>query len=424
MDANPDEVFWNRALNQDTGKGETFYALRMNLPLKKGGKRRAAGTPWHSHCKEEVDERVFTKNPKKIQTLTTAMRKNIFYFLTGIALATGVISASAASATVSSVPQGMITFNLPAGATTYVSLPLTNNVTYAGSVSAVFTNSISVGDTPAPFTTSLATAVAPYFVKFLSGNEMGRTVLITANTTSSLTLDTTDNSSQTVNLTTSGFNVQVGDTFEIFPANTLTSLFGNNTTQNPLLLKGSRSVFSADTVSIYSSSLVSWQTYYFSTKTGYWVLNGSSVDANNLILYPYGAVTITRRSNEASTSFVVAGRVAEVPILTKTTGSNAVVYGSTGYPTGMTLSQLQLGSNWNRGTSVFTADTISVWDSSLGSFESYYQMPDSTWRESNNSSVNQSSLVVPSGTCVAILQRETVSGSKSYLSSVMPYSLN
>jgi hypothetical protein len=143
-----------------------------------------------------------------------------------------------------------------------------------------------------------------------------------------------------------------------------------------------------------------------------------------LILYPYGAVTITRRSSETSTSLVVAGRVAEVPVLTKTTGSNAVVYGSTGYATDMTLSQLQLGPNWVQGTSVFTADTISVWDSTLDRFDSYYQMPDSTWRASNNSSVDQSNLVVPAGTCVAILQRGTVSGATSYLSSVMPYSLN
>jgi uncharacterized protein (TIGR02597 family) len=396
----------------------------MDLPLKRGGKKRTTGTPWHSHCKEEGDERVVMKNPKKIQTLATAMRKKIFYFLTGITLALGVISADAESATVATVPEGMITFSLPQGATTYLSLPVTSNVTYAGSVTAVTTNSISVGDTPAPFTTNLATATAPYFVKFLSGNEMGRTVLIEANTTSSLTLDTTDNSSQTVNLTTSGFNVQVGDTFEIFPANTLTTLFGNNTTQNPLLLQGSKNIFTADTVSIYSPALASWQAYYFNTKNGYWELNGSSANTNNLILYPYRSLTVTRRTNETSTSLVIAGRVAEVSILTKTTGSNAVVYGSTNYPTNMTLSQLKLGSNWMHGTSVFTADTISVWNSSLGSFESYYQMPDSTWRQSNNASVDQSSLVIPSGTCVAILQRATVSGATSYLSSVLPYSLN
>jgi uncharacterized protein (TIGR02597 family) len=396
----------------------------MNLPLKRGGKRGADGTPWHGHCKEGVNETVITKIPKKIQTSTTAMRKKIFYFLTGIALATSAISANAESATVATVPEGMITFSLASGSTTYLSLPLTNNVTYSGSVTAVTTNTISVGDTPAPFTTSLATAGAPYFVKFLSGNEIGRVVLITANTTSSLTLDMTDHSAQTVSLTTSGFNVQVGDTFEIFPGDTLASVFGNNSTQNPLLLNGSTSVFTADSVSIYNSASLRWQTYYFNTTNGCWELNGSTVNANNTILYPYQGFSILRRTNETTVSLVLSGRVAEVPVLTKTTGSNAGLYTSTGYTTDMTLSQLQFGPNWVQGTSAFTADTVSVWNASQNRFNTYYQMPDSTWRQSNNATTDQSSLVVSAGSCIGILQRGTVSGTTSYLSSTLPYSLN
>jgi len=352
------------------------------------------------------------------------MRKKIFYFLTGIALATGAISANAQSATVATVPEGMITYTVASGSTTYLSLPLTKNVTYTGSVTAVTANSISVGDTPAPFTTSMATAGSPYFVKFLSGNEIGRVVLITANTTSSLTLDTTDHSSQTVNLTTSGFNVQVGDTFEIFPGDTLASVFGNNTTQSPLVLTGSTGLFTADTVCVYSSTTNRWQAYYFNMTSGFWVLNGSSVSANNTILYPNQGLMVMRRANQTAASLVLSGRVAEVRALTKTTGSNAILYGSTGYATDMTLSQLQLGSNWVHGSSLLTADAVSIWNASQNRFNTYYQMPDSTWRESNNATTDQSNLVVSAGSCIAILQRGIVSGTTSYLSSTLPYSLN
>jgi uncharacterized protein (TIGR02597 family) len=205
------------------------------------------------------------------------MRKKIFYFLTGIILATGSSSAEAQDS-VASVPQGMITFTLPSGSTSYLSLPLTNNSTYTSAVTAITANTINVGDAPAPFTTSLASAASPYFVKFLSGNEMGRVMLITANTASTLTLDTTDHiSGSPVFLTTTGFNVQAGDTFEVFPGDTLTSVFGAGTTQRPLLLTGGTSAGTADTISFFTVSGAPTATYFFNTADGYWEQPGTTV---------------------------------------------------------------------------------------------------------------------------------------------------
>ncbi|HEV3272921.1 MAG TPA: TIGR02597 family protein [Candidatus Methylacidiphilales bacterium] len=353
------------------------------------------------------------------------MHKKIIYLLTGMALALGALSARAQTATVATIPEGMMLFTLTGGTTNYLSLPLTNNVTYTSSVSAVTGNTISVADTPAPFTTSLTAPGSPYFVKFLSGSETGRVMLITANTDDSLTLDTTDNSNQTVSLTTSGFSVAVGDTFEIFPGDTLASMFGTNTTQNPLLLHGSTSTLTADTVSIYVPALFHWQSYYFNTTSGCWEMGHSSANANNTILYPYGTLAVNRRLNETTaTTLVLTGRVAEVPILTKTTGSNSVVYGSTGYPADTTLSQFQLGPSWVTGTSVLTADTVSIWDSALDRFNTYYQEPDSTWRSSTDATTDQSNLVISGGNSVAFMQRAAVSGAPSFLTSSLPYSLN
>jgi uncharacterized protein (TIGR02597 family) len=351
------------------------------------------------------------------------MRKKIFYCFTGIALATGMISASAQSASVASVPMGMITCAIPQGTISYLSLPVTNAVTYSSSVTAVTANTISVGDSPAPFTTNLATPSAPYFVKFLSGSEMGRVLLITGNTTSSLTLNVTDNSTQTVNLTTSGFSVAAGDTFEIFPAETIATAFGDNSAQNPLILNGSNNGFTADTVSVYSLALSRWKAYYFNTTAGYWEGIGSTANVNNTVLYPYGAFAVTRRGASAGTSFVMSGRVAEVPFLTKTTGSNATVYTSTGYAADMTLSQLQFGSSWVTGTSALTSSTVSVWNAALKHFDTYYQKADLTWRKSSDATTDQSDFVISAATAIAVLQRTPVSGPTSFLSSTMPYSL-
>ena len=352
------------------------------------------------------------------------MNKNFFYFLTAIALVTGMISAEASSVTVATVPIGMITYPLTQGTTSYLSLPLTNVEIYTGSVSAVTTNSISVGDAPAPFTTSLAVPASPYFVKFLSGSQMGRVMLITANTTSTLTLDTTDHAmGSPVLLNTTGFNVQVGDTFEIFPGDTLASIFGAGTTASPLLLTGSTNVGASDTVALFTAVNAPAVTYYFNTTAGTWEQSGATGNANNTIIYPYSAFAITRQSIHPTTALVVSGRVTPVGAETKVV-SNGTIYTSTHYATDITLSQLQFGSNWTMGSSVATADTLSVWNAANGHFDTYYQKPDSTWRKYPDAATDQSSFAIGAGTVTTIAKRNVVSGGATFLQSQLPYSLD
>jgi len=352
------------------------------------------------------------------------MRKKIFYFLSGIALAIGATSADAQSASVASIPEGMITFSLVHGSTSYLSLPLINNETYTGSITAVTTNTISVGDTPAPFTTTLLTAGSPYFVKFLSGNEMGRVMLITANTTSALTLDTTDHTSGSpVLLTTTGFTVQVGDTFEIFPGDTLASVFGAGTTASPLVLTGGANIVNSDTITLYTVTIAPAVTYFFNTTAGYWEQYGMTANANNTIIYPYSALMVTRRSSNPNTTFVVGGRVTPVAAAIKV-ASNATTYSSTHYASDITLSQLQFGSNWVTGTSVISADTLSVWNVTENRFDTFYQKPDSTWRKYPDAVTDQSNFAIAAGTVTTIAKREMVSGAATFLQPPLPYSLD
>jgi uncharacterized protein (TIGR02597 family) len=352
------------------------------------------------------------------------MRKKIFYFLTGIALATGAVSANAESASVASVPQGMITFSLVHGSTSYLSLPLTNNTTYTSAVTAVTANTISVGDAPAPFTTNLAIATSPYFVKFLSGNEMGRVLLISANTASSLTLDTADHSAGSpVLLNATGFDVQVGDTFEIFPGDTLSSVFGAATTQSPLLLAGGTNVGMADTISLFTLANAPAVTYYFNTTAGYWEQYGTAVNANNTIIYPYSALMITRRVSHPDTTLVLGGSVTPVAAETKVVGYGTI-YTSTHYASDIKLSQLQFGSKWLTGASVASADTLSVWNPALNHFDTFYQKPDSTWRKYPDAVTDQSNFAISAGTVTTITKRESVVGAATFLQSQLPYSLD
>jgi hypothetical protein len=254
------------------------------------------------------------------------MRKNLL--ISGvIAMAMGPVLANATtSVSVASLPQGMVVISTGAvGSTNYISLPLSSNAVFTGSVSSVGPNTINVSNNP--FTMNLANIGSPYFVKFLSGNEAGRTLLITSSTSNSLTVSTTDNSSQSVNLQTSNFSVGSGD-------------------------------------------------------------------------------------------------MPEVQVMVKTTGNNAITYVSTGYPVGMTLSQLNFGSNWLKGTSTATADVVSVWNSSTKAFVSYYETPSSGWCKVGSPTADQGSTVLPAGCCLALQQHLTVSGATSYLTLSAPYSVS
>jgi uncharacterized protein (TIGR02597 family) len=351
------------------------------------------------------------------------MRNKITNFLTALALAAGMITASATSASVATVPQGMISFKIASGSTNYLSLPLTNTETYSSTVNTVTSGTITVSDAPAPFTTSLSTPSAPYFVKFLSGNEAGRVMLITSNTTSSLTLDTTDHATgQPVALDTANFNVAPGDAFEIFPGDTLASIFGDNSAQRPLLLTPGASVVSADTIFMFTTVNGRAAAYYFDSNQNCWMQYGVAGDASNTIIYPYCALAINVRSGHSDVTLVVTGRVTAVAAQTKLQ-SGGTVYSSTHFATDVKLSDLKFGANWVQGASVVSADTIAVWNGNANRFDAYFQKPDSTWHKFPDDGTDQSNVTIATGSVTAIQKRESVTGAATFLQSPLPYTL-
>ena len=371
-------------------------------------------------------DKVLPNDPVSLYNL----RINFSIYITAFALA--IMGMSTQAQTVNTTPLGLVSFPINHGTTTYLSLPLEGNPIYTGVISATTANSITVADSPAPWTAgALATAAQPYFVKFLAGPQAGRTLLITANTTNTLTLDTTDHTSQTTPILSSpssSFDVQVGNSFKIFPGQTLATLFGAGTTQNPLsYLVGSTNVAQADTVSLFTTSTAPASTYYFDTAAGagFWTLYPTTVNANNTILYPYSSLAITRRSANGDTTLPLTGCATNVPLLIKAPGKTTS-YTSAQYPANLALSQLQFGANWTQGTSIANADTLSVWNPSPlpGHFDTYYQLSaDSTWRKYPNSATDVSSFVIPAGSAICITKRSNATGAASYLQPPLPYTL-
>jgi sugar lactone lactonase YvrE len=332
-----------------------------------------------------------------------------------------------ASTTANTVPEGMTPFQLPATtngqpATSYFSSPLSDDPIFEAPVSAVGAKGIAIVGGPWA-TNQFASPSSPYFVKILTGAQVGRVMRVVSNTSNTLMLDTADDTSEIVPLNPSGFSIEPGNTFEIFAGDTLGSMFGLNTSQSPLVLQPGTGVLNADSVSLFNPKLGTFQSYYFDSGSGFWKLNGSSANANDPVVYPYAGFEITRNAGESAASFYVVGRVPDASTLLRLPAAGQMTYLSTGYPANITLAQMQLGGSWTRSTSAATADTISIWNVSAGAFDTYYELPDSTWREAGNPTTDQSNFVIQSGTMM-VIDRAPVSGSGSYIRVVRPYLLN
>jgi uncharacterized protein (TIGR02597 family) len=344
--------------------------------------------------------------------------------LAALAALGGFLSLSNAQS-VATTPVGAMTYSLPATSAntqSQFSVVLSNPAVYSGAVSAVGTNTITVSGTP--FTAGgLAQAGSPYFVKITSGAQAGRSVLVTANTTSQLTVDTSDNSSQVTDLNLSGFAVAAGDKIEVVVGDTLASFFGDNTGGNPLIIVGGTAALSADVVGIFNKVTSKSDVYFFSTTLGYWRSSTSTVNQNNLVLYPESAYSMTRRSGRPASSFTVLGEVPKLAQKIKTTGSTKTIFTTTSFPANTTLGQLNL-TNWTKSNSQLTADTIGIFNPVTSKNDVYFQRLDNNqWRKVGDTVTDQSGLVLPAGGAVTILKRAAVSGSTSYITAQLPYSL-
>ncbi|MCX6970661.1 MAG: TIGR02597 family protein [Verrucomicrobia bacterium] len=341
--------------------------------------------------------------------------------------ATAVFSGNAIAQNATTTPVGAMTytFNATVGlVNTYMSVPLTDTPVFSGPVQSVGNATLTFSGTPF-VANALAQAGSPYFLRLQSGAQIGRTMLVTANTGNSTTVDITNNTSQSTSLTSGNFTVAAGDMVQIFAGDTLGSFFGttaNATTGylNGIALMGNATLARADTVSIYNRVTARQDAYFFSTTLGYWRTGSSTVNANGVILYPDASLGITRRAGRPTISFTVLGDVPAVAPKIKTAGNNQPVYGANPFPVDMTLGTLNL-VNWTRNDLLARADTINIFNPLLAKMDTYYQKADGSWRKSGDTITDQSSFSLPAGSAVGFLKRGAVSGSGSFLGAALPY---
>ena len=351
------------------------------------------------------------------------MKKILFLSLAGL------LAHTSFGQNATTTPVGAMTISFPATTqltNTYISIPLTNAPIYSGAIQSFTSTTITFAGTP--FTAgALAQAGAPYFVRLQTGTQAGRYLLVTTNTANTVTVDVTDNSTQTTNLDASGFSVAANDQAQIIPGDTFASIFGDNTTGNPIWLTGTSGLYTnADRVGIYNKSTSKFDVFYFNTTSSFWrPTTGAATNVNNRVLYPDACIQITQPGGRSALTYPILGDVPTVTPLTKTTGGGSLLYSSTRYPVDVKLSQLAI-PNWKQvavGQLYVKGDRISIYNPTTSKMDVYYQKVGGTWWKNGDNVNEQSNFVIPAGLGIVIIKTDPVSGVASFLNVPLPYSL-
>ncbi len=304
-------------------------------------------------------------------------------FIPSIVFGVGLLlSVGAFAQGVTTTPVGIINYTIAAGTQqapkiTSVYFSLTGQPANAGAttgrISAVVASTFSC--LGAGWTAGgLSAAATPYFLRITSGAAAGTTWQIS--TTTANTADTVTVLNNGVSLTGLGITASssTGDTFELFPAPTLASLFGTNlpvqgTAQAAGKLAGGTSSAVADTISVWNGAI--WLTFYYDTGLGWWKRDVDGTEAansrNNFVIRPDTCVLIARKGDAVTLRSI--GRAPASALKARYLSGGSAGVGL--FPITNTLSALNLQSlsGWvgianTSGQNVGAADQVSVWDGS------------------------------------------------------------
>lgn len=316
-------------------------------------------------------------------------------------------------------PVGVIVYNLNNGTTTSVGVPVFGEAVFSGRASTVTANTLSTTD--ATWTAGqFAQAGAPYFALILSGGQTGRCFLVTANTANSVTLEV-GSTNLIGDATTPAFSVAAGDRFEIFPGDTLATLFGDGSVSNPVQLQKGTAVFSADTVQIFNGA--KWVSYFFHSTNNCWVeASATGTSQNDKVLYPDAGLLIARRG--PTTTIAIPGRAPATSLLTRIPGG-ATRSVAVRFPTDTTLGALNFTGpgTWVASDTPFSADRVNLFNGAK--WLAYYKTATgSIWKQVGGDNSDQSGKVIPAGSSVLIQKQGSAADSASFFSQALPYTTN
>jgi len=318
----------------------------------------------------------------------------------------------------SSIPQGYVEITIPAGdpsapsvATFSIPTNLIPSPDFVGKASGFIdsvTQNTIFSDKAEWEAGALSLPSAPYFVRITSGAATGLTFQIStteANTSSTLTVLT-----QGLDLTKLG--IAGGDTYKIFPGDTLASFFGTST-------QGGTSAATADNVNIFTDGV--WRVFYYHSTSGQWREGSLPINRNNMVLRPDWGITFYRRG-DTPLRYVLLGETPSTDVKIVVNNHGPTYIGGV-FPVDETLGTSGLESSplWVKSGDSGEASTLNVWDGSV--WRNYnYSASSGQWRE-GSLPVNRNNVLLPAGTPLIVNLWGDNEG-VSILNRTLPYSLD
>lgn len=311
---------------------------------------------------------------------------------------------------------------------TSLSVPLAGSIEARGAATSVSASAIT--NTNASYTASAyastdAGGSPAYYVEILSGANEGLLLDVTANTATTLTLDTGG-----IDLSTL---ISAGTTYCVKKYKTLADIFG---AANEIGLTSGGSTTSSDIIWVMANDgSGGFEQFYYQDDPldgvfggdGWRKAGASSTDVATTRVAPDQGLLIQRRSS-GDVSNVVTGTVkASDAIVPLSSGFNMV---SWSFPTDTTLGASGLYTDGSQGLqaggSATSADIVYIMDSA-GNYTQYYYQDDPLdgvfggdgWRQAGDNSTDASGTTIPAGSSMIIQTR----GSAISWKVAMPYTL-
>ena len=282
------------------------------------------------------------------------------------------------NATVATNPVGYVELSIGGGSVenpqwSFVSLPLQAATTNVDDSVGVFSNvsSSSFQNSTANWDENVFSSSLPHYIRITSGSGIGIILKITSNTSTEVFVD-----NKGVSLLDAG--VIIGDSYEIFPGDTLLTAFGDDS--NGII--GGTSPTNVDTVYILDSG--AWGAYYYNTTNAQWRKGALPFSQNDLPIAPDTSI-IFSRVGSSDLKYVFTGRVpvTKLNVAVAPLGFTSI---SSYFPVAQTLSDIDVETlSWwksvgDAGVTQNNADKIYLYES--GAWAGYhYDTSISQWRK-------------------------------------------
>jgi uncharacterized protein (TIGR02597 family) len=324
-------------------------------------------------------------------------------FVITIGLITAATGFQARAVDVFTDPVGFITVNPVPNGLAFIGLGLTQIPALRGVVGTVSGQQVPVNSTLTPGQFNATSEGAAYYIEDVNTN----------GATAGFSDDIVSNDAANVYTADSdGAFLATGDTFKIYPHQTLNTVFGP---QDQAGLVGSNTSALADNIIVWNPVTQNSATYWYRANSGTPGWRGPAgvgTDAGNTPLYVDQDVEVQSKYAKTTNSVILVGAVKLGPTITVVPSTGLAFVGDM-YATSLTLSNLNLHTgNVNTGVigsnTAALADNVIVWDPVVQGGVTYWYRANSAtpgWRGPQGVGTDAGTNVLPLG-CVLKIQRK------------------